>query len=85
MNNGRNNKDHINEQKRLYKNSVNIWPFDNCKTSNKSVFVEIFPTYYFRLSSVKPDKNIGYTLKNINKGLTFLILNPLKKFCNQRS
>ena len=63
----------------LYKNSVNIWPFDNYKTSNKSVFVEIFPTYYFRLSSVKPDKNIGYTLKNINKGLSFFNSKSLKK------
>ena len=63
----------------LYKNSVNIWPFDNYKTSNKSVFVEIFPTYYFRLSSVKPEKNIGYTLKNINKSLSFFNSKSLKK------
>ena len=29
----------------LFNKQVNIWPFDNYKISNKSVFVEIFPTY----------------------------------------
>ena len=55
----------------LFKKQVNIWPFDNCENSNKSVFVEIFPTYYFRLSSVKPIKNYGYTRETINKTLCF--------------
>ena len=39
--------------------------------SNKSVLVEIFPTYYFRCSGIKPEKKIGYTLENINKSLKF--------------
>ena len=63
----------------LLKKEVNIWPFDNCEMSNKSVFVEIFPTYYFRLSSVKPIKNFGYTLKNINKSLSFFNSKLLNK------
>ncbi len=63
----------------LFEKRVNIWPFDNCEMSNKSVFVEIFPTYYFRLSSVKPIKNYGYTLKNINKSLCFFNSKKLDK------
>ena len=63
----------------LYKKQVNIWPFNNCDMSNKSVFVEIFPSYYFRLSSVKPVKNYGYTLKNINKSLSFYNSKVLNK------
>ena len=63
----------------LLKKQVNIWPFDNYKMLNKSVFVEIFPTYYFRLSSVKPDKNFGYTLENINKSLSFFNSQSLNK------
>ena len=46
---------------------------------NKSVCVEIFPTYYFRLSSVKPEKNTGYTLDNINKSLAFFNSQSLNK------
>ena len=63
----------------LFEKLVNIWPFDNCEMSNKSVFVEIFPTYYFRLSSVKPVKNYGYTIKNINKSLCFFNSKGLNK------
>ena len=63
----------------LLKKQSNIWPFDNYKMLNKSVCVEIFPTYYFRLSSVKPHKNFGYTLENINKSLAFFNTQSLKK------
>ena len=63
----------------LLKKYIYIWPFDNYQISNKSVCVEIFPTYYFRLSSVKPSKNIGYTHENINKSLSFFNSNPLDK------
>ena len=63
----------------LLKNQMNIWPFDNYKRLNKSVCVEIFPTYYFRLSSVKPDKNVGYTLDSINKSLAFFNSQSLNK------
>ena len=63
----------------LFNKQVNIWPFDNYKILNKSVFVEIFPTYYFRLSSVKPEKNVGYTFENINKCLSFFNSKPLDK------
>ena len=55
----------------LLKNKLNIWPFNNDYISNKSVLVEIFPTYYFRYTGVKPEKKLGYTLKNINKSLKF--------------
>ncbi len=61
----------------LFNKQVNIWPFDNYKILNKSVFVEIFPTYYFRISSIKPEKNVGYTLKNINKSLSYFNSKPL--------
>ncbi len=61
------------------KKQINIWPFDNYKILNKSVCVEIFPTYYFRLSSVKPVKNFGYTLENINKSLSFFNSKSLNK------
>ena len=63
----------------LFNKQVYIWPFDNYKILNKSVFVEIFPTYYFRLSSVKPEKNVGYTYENINKCLIFFNSKPLDK------
>ena len=63
----------------LFNKQVNIWPFDNYQILNKSVFVEIFPTYYFRISSIKPEKNVGYTLKNINKSLAFFNSKPLEK------
>ena len=63
----------------LFNKQVNMWPFDNYKISNKSVFVEIFPTYYFRISSIKPEKNVGYTLKNINKSLSYFNSKPLDK------
>ena len=63
----------------LLKSKINIWPFDNYKILNKSVCVEIFPTYYFRLSSVKPSKKFGYTLENINKSLDFFNSHSLNK------
>ena len=47
--------------------------------SNKTVIVEIFPSYYFRLSKIKPEKKVGYTIENINKSLEFFNSNPLKK------
>ncbi|MDC3064061.1 hypothetical protein OA253_05560, partial [Alphaproteobacteria bacterium] len=49
----------------LLKKDYNIWPFDNLK-NKKSVIVEIFPTLYFRKHSIKPKKNTGYTLNQIN-------------------
>ena len=63
----------------LLKYKTKIWPFDEPDFSNKSVLVEIFPTYYFRLSNVKPEKKIGYTIENINKSLKFFNSKPLKK------
>jgi len=61
------------------KNKTKIWPFDNFDLTTQSVLVEIFPTYYFRLSKIKPEKKIGYTIKNINKSLKFFNSKPLKK------
>ncbi len=63
----------------LLKNEIKIWPFDELIFSTKSVLVEIFPTYYFRLSKVQPEKKIGYTIENINKSLNFFNSKPLKK------
>ena len=56
-----------------------IWPFDDLNYSTQSVFVEIFPTYYFRLSKIKPEKKIGYTIENINNSLNFFNSKPLRK------
>ena len=61
------------------KHNSKIWPFDNIKFSNQSVIVEIFPTYYFRLSKTKPEKKIGYTIEQINKSLKFFNSKPLRK------
>ena len=63
----------------LLKNKTKIWPFDELNFSTKTVIVEIFPSYYFRLSKIKPEKNIGYTIENINKSLKFFNSKPLKK------
>lgn len=65
----------------LLKNKINIWPF-NINFPNKSVAVEIFPTYYFRYSGVKPEKNLGYTLDKINEALHFYNCNSLSKNIN---
>ena len=43
----------------------------------KSVVVEIFPTFYFRLANVKPIKDLGYTIETINKALDFFKSQPL--------
>ena len=51
------------------KKNYNVWPFDNLKNNKKSVIVEIFPTLYFRKHSIKPKKNTGYTLNQINDAL----------------
>ena len=59
------------------KNKVQIWPFEETIPLNKSVVVEIFPTFYFRLANVKPIKNLGYTIENINKALDFFKSQPL--------
>ena len=59
------------------KNKVHIWPFEEMVTLKKSVVVEIFPTFYFRLANVKPIKELGYTIKNINKALDFFKSQPL--------
>ncbi len=63
----------------LLKSKTKIWPFDELNFSTKSVLVEIFPTYYFRLSKIKPDKKLGYTIENINKALKFFGSKQLKK------
>ncbi|MDA7693082.1 hypothetical protein N8801_02005 [Alphaproteobacteria bacterium] len=63
----------------ILKENLSIWPFENIIMRNKSISVEIFPTYYFRIAGVKPDKKIGYTLENINKALTFFETNNLSK------
>ena len=47
--------------------------------STKTVVVEIFPSYYFRYSKIKPEKKVGYTIENINKSLEFFNSKPLKK------
>ena len=47
-------------------NTVNIWPFNEIINSKRSVAVEIFPTYYFRMFGIKPLKKLGYTLEQIN-------------------
>ena len=54
---------------KLLKNNYNIWPFDNIMKNKKSVIVEIFPTLYFRKHSIKPKKNTGYTINQINDAL----------------
>ena len=61
------------------KHETKIWPFDDINFSTKSVVVEIFPTYYFRLSKTKPEKKIGYTIEKINKSLKFFNSKTLKK------
>ena len=58
--------------------NTKIWPFDDISYSTESVIVEIFPTYYFRLSKTKPEKKIGYTLEKINESLKFFNSRPLK-------
>ena len=63
----------------LLKNKTKIWPFDELNFSTKTVIVEIFPSYYFRLSKIKPEKKVGYTTENINKSLEFFNSKPLKK------
>ena len=63
----------------LLKNKTIIWPFDKLNFSTKTVVVEIFPSYYFRLSKIKPEKKVGYTIENINKSLEFFNSKPLKK------
>ena len=64
--------------KKLKKN-YNIWPFDNFKNNKKSVIVEIFPTLYFRKHSIKPKKNTGYTLNQINDALKKYNCLPVSK------
>ena len=63
----------------LLKNKTKIWPFNELNFSTKTVIVEIFPSYYFRLSKIKPEKKVGYTIENINKSLQFFNSKPLKK------
>ena len=63
----------------LLKNKTKIWPFDKLNFENKTVVVEIFPSYYFRLSKIKPEKKVGYSIDNINKSLKFFNSKPLKK------
>ena len=61
------------------KKNYNIWPFDNFKNNKKSVIVEIFPTLYFRKYSIKPKKNTGYTLNQINDALKKYNCLPVSK------
>ena len=61
------------------KHQTKIWPFENINFSTKSIVVEIFPTYYFRLSKIKPETKVGYTLEKINTSLKFFNSKPLKK------
>ena len=63
----------------LLKKYYSIWPFDNLNKKNKSVIVEIFPTLYFRKHSIKPKKNIGYTLNQINDALEKYNCLPVSK------
>ncbi len=63
----------------LLKNKAKIWPFDELNFSSKTFVVEIFPSYYFRLSKIKPEKKVGYTIENINKSLEFFNSKPLQK------
>ncbi len=63
----------------LLKNKTKIWPFEELNFPTKTVIVEIFPSYYFRLSKIKPKKKVGYTIENINKSLDFFNSQPLKK------
>lgn len=62
---------------KFLKNKINIWPFNIIIQNKKSVAVEIFPTYYFRYTGVKPEKKIGYTLNKINEALHFYNSNCL--------
>ena len=64
---------------KILKNKYNIWPFDNLKNQTKSVIVEIFPTLYFRKHSIKPKKNTGYTLDQINDALKKYNCLPVSK------
>ena len=61
------------------KNNYNIWPFDNLKNKKKGVIVEIFPTLYFRKHSIKPKKNTGYSLNQINDALKKYDCLPVSK------
>lgn len=54
-----------------------IWPFYKVKNINKSVMVEIFPSYYFRKVNIKPKKEIGYSIEQINKGLEVFETKPI--------
>ena len=64
---------------KILKKNYNIWPFDNLKNKKKSVIVEIFPTFYFRKHSIKPKKNTGYTLNQINEALKKYNCLPVSK------
>jgi len=64
---------------KILKKNYNIWPFDNLKNNKKSVIVEIFPTLYFRKHSIKPKKNTGYTLNQINDALKKYNCLPVSK------
>ena len=59
------------------KRKTKIWPVDDIYFSNHSVIVEIFPTLYFRISKIKPEKKIGYTLEKINNSLDYFNSKPL--------
>ena len=52
------------------KDQVSIWPFKKINYK-KIVLVEIFPTYYFRMAGIQPDKTFGYDLNKINDALKF--------------
>ena len=64
---------------KILKNKFNIWPFDNLKNKKKSIIVEIFPTLYFRKHLIKPKKNTGYTLDQINDTLKKYHCLPVSK------
>ena len=64
---------------KFLKNDFNIWPFDSYKNDDKSIIVEIFPTLYFRKHLIKPKKNIGYTINQINEGLKKYNSLPISK------
>ena len=64
---------------KILKNKYYIWPFDDLKNKKKSVIVEIFPTFYFRKQSIKPKKNVGYTLNQINDALKKYDCLPIAK------
>ena len=60
-----------------FKQKINIWPFDIFNNVDKSIMVEIFPSYYFRKMKIKPQKPMGYSIQQLNKGLELFETNGI--------